>query len=226
MAKFRCIVADPPWNFSDHLTMSETKRGSASNYDTLTVEDLKNLPVKDICEEDSILILWVPSSLLADGLDVMSAWGFRQTQTHVWIKTKNVPLRELAKQVIKAATNDFLSNIIEGFCLDNILAFGLGRLFRQTHELALVGVRGKIYKYVENKSQRSVHFGPVTKHSSKPESLQDKIDKIFSGNNKLEMFARRDRPGWICIGNESPSTFGQDIRDSLKRLANENFITR
>jgi len=63
--------------------MSETKRGAASIYSTLSIEDLKVLPVKDIAEDDAVLLLWCPSSLIEDGLEVMKAWGFRQTQTHI-----------------------------------------------------------------------------------------------------------------------------------------------
>lgn len=204
--RFQVLVSDPPWNFSDSLAMAPTKRGASSNYQTLNLEDLKSLPVKEVAENDAVLALWCPSSLLLEGLEVMNAWGFRQTQTHVWVKTKKIPLRNAVK------------NILSGeFRLDNILSFGMGRLFRGTHELALIGVRGKVYQYLLNKSQRSVHFYPGTKHSTKPEALQDMLDVMFNGN-KLEMFARRDRPGWTCVGLECPSTLGIDIRDSLSAL--------
>ena len=49
------------------------------------------------------------------------------------------------------------------------------------------------------------------------------LDIMFPGDdiNKIELFARRDRPGWKCIGNENPSTIGQDIRDSLEILKSQ-----
>ena len=40
------------------------------------------------------------------------------------------------------------------------------------------------------------------KHSEKPEALQDMIDATWPDAIKAEMFARRRRPGWACIGNE------------------------
>lgn len=224
---FRCIVADPPWSFSDSLTMADTKRGASSNYDTLSIEDLKNLPVKDLCEDDAVLVLWVPSSLLSEGLEVMKAWGFRQTQTIVWVKTKKESLKNLHLKIVpviqnllgnKKSDTNILKGILNSFSLSSILGFGMGRLFRQTHELAIVGVRGKIYGFLQNKSQRSVHFFPSTKHSTKPEALQDMLDVMFPGSKKLELFARRDRSGWICAGNECPSTISEDIRDSIDRL--------
>lgn len=39
-------------------------------------------------------------------------------------------------------------------------------------------------------------------HARKPEELQDWIEEAFTGQNRLELFARRNRPGWTCYGNE------------------------
>jgi N6-adenosine-specific RNA methylase IME4 len=50
------------------------------------------------------------------------------------------------------------------------------------------------------------------------------LDLMFPGksNKKIEMFARRDRPGWVCIGNQAPATINKDIRESIKDTLNEN----
>ena len=37
----------------------------------------------------------------------------------------------------------------------------------------------------------------------------------------LELFARRDRPGWTTVGLECPSTEGEDIFASIDRLTDE-----
>jgi len=48
------------------------------------------------------------------------------------------------------------------------------------------------------------------------------LEKMFPGeeHHKIELFARRDKTGWTCVGNESPSTPGEDIRVSIDRLKN------
>ena len=97
--KFNIICADIPWMFSDKLKMSDVKRGAESQYSVLTQEKLKTLPVQDICADDSLLCLWVPSSLLAEGLELMNVWGFRQTQTFVWVKTKKEPFKSIVKEI-------------------------------------------------------------------------------------------------------------------------------
>jgi len=225
--KTNLIVADCPWSFSDKLEMSDVKRGAEANYSTLSIEDLKNLDVKSITEDDALLVLWCPSSLLKEGLEVMQSWGFRQTQTHVWVKIKISPFKFLLKEFIKSFKKDNLNilNIIKdginSFNLNNILAFGMGRVFRGCHEIAILGVKGKIYKHIKNKSQRSVHFYPVTKHSEKPELLQDMLEKMFPDfkGKMVELFARREREGWVCVGNEIKGEhFPEDIRDSIERI--------
>jgi len=236
MKKFSVICADPPWQFSDGLKMEAVKRGAGSQYDELNIEAIKNLPVQKIAADDSVLVLWVPGSFLQEGLDTMKAWGFDQKQIHVWVKTKKEPLELLSKVFTackrswkKVFTGKSLFSAAElqqalftenlhSFELDNILAFGMGRLFRQTHEIALVGTRGKVYGNLKNKSQRSVHFGPVLKHSAKPEKIQDMLELMFPEGHKVELFARRSRKGWTCLGNQCPDTEGEDIRDSLKNL--------
>lgn len=224
--KFRVIVADPPWPFNDSLRMSDVKRSSEANYDVMTIADIRQLPIKNYIHPDgSILALWVPGSLLQDGMDTMKDWGFQQKQVYVWAKTKKDT--SIKKDVYKTAQQvheDLSGGFSEDEILDNLtvdpnglLAFGMGRLFRQTHEICLIGTSSnKIYQKLKNKSQRSVCLSPNLGHSSKPENLQDSLDLMFPRGKKLELFARRHRKGWVCLGNEICD--GEDIRVSLAKL--------
>lgn len=226
MVKFDVLVVDPPYSFSDKLKMSDVKRSADSQYNgTLSINDIKELPVSKITQDDAVLFLWVPSSLLQEGLDIMKTWGFKQTQTHVWTKTKKDPLESLRKKLKQAVRikdkKDLLTEIdslIDSFDLSEIVSCFMGRLFRQTHEVALVGVKGKIYNKLQDKSQRSVHFGFNGKHSAKPEHAQDFLDKMFPSGNKIEIFARRQKTNWTCLGNENKMTEKEDVLLSLKKL--------
>lgn len=225
MAKFSIIVSDCPWAANDELKMSKTKRGASSQYSVLDIEAIKALKVKDISEDNALLALWVPSWLLQEGLDVMKAWGFTQKQTHIWVKTKKSPLQSLAKSFVKniklfssSSDKKFLIQLFDDFDMSNVLSCYLGRLFRQTHEICLIGTRGSVYKQLRNKSQRSVHFGYNLKHSAKPENLQDMLDIMFPEAKKIELFARRSRAGWVTRGNECPDSLTQDIRESIEEL--------
>jgi len=77
---FRAIVSDPPWTFGDALPRSEDKpkRGASRQYEVMNVESLSSLRVDRVALDDSLLFLWVPASMIADGLKVMTGWGFER----------------------------------------------------------------------------------------------------------------------------------------------------
>ena len=213
--KANCIICDCPYKFSDPLRQSKTKRGAEDNYKSvMTNQEILAMDIPSIAADDCVLVLWVPSSMIAFGVECCEHWGFKVTQTFVWVKTKKNPLKSLL-----SFKKGGIWEAIANFDANSILNFFMGHLFRQTHEIALVAVKGKYTKLMKNKSQRSVCIAPALKHSEKTEILQDRLDIIFPDLPKVELFARRDRPGWKCLGNECPSTYGQEINDSIKKLS-------
>jgi N6-adenosine-specific RNA methylase IME4 len=223
--KFNVIVADPPWSPSDSLSMSDVKRGASANYPVLSVEQICNIPVKKISDPDGcVLALWVLGSMLEDGMKVMKSWGFEQKQVYVWVKTKkqkSINLLAYKDTILKWKENptSFIKGLIDtSFTIgDWLLSFGMGRLFRQSHEICLIGVNNtKIYKQLDNKSQRSVCFEENKGHSIKPDHLQESLELMFPTAMKLEMFARRNRDGWITIGHDVSN--GEDILQSIQIL--------
>lgn len=224
---------DCPWDFSDQLTMSDVARGAKANYSTMTLDDIKALDIKSLADPDGcVLALWVPSSLLQEGLDTMKAYGFNQKQTYIWVKTKKNPLENVGKLITSIKDvptkenfkvfKNIIKDIVFRADVSQVLSMFLGRLFRQSHEICLIGTNNnKIYKKLKNKSQRSVSFGQNLKHSEKPEHLQDSLDVMFGDVPKLEIFARRSRPGWRCIGNECLDSLGIDVRDSIEEIKKE-----
>ena len=236
---YNVIVCDHPWSFSDQLKQSSVKRGASSNYLTMSIDDIKNMKIKDLADPNgAVLAMWVPSSLLIEGLDIMKHYGFHYKQNYIWVKTKKEPLEEVSSVInksIKIATkissiSDLKSSLkdlsvaaadtIHNLDFSSLLGFGMGHLFRQTHEICIIGINNnKIYKKLQNKSQRSVSLATNLKHSQKPEHLQDSFDLMFDQNcKKIELFSRRQRPGWDCIGNQAPNTIGQDINISIENL--------
>lgn len=43
---------------------------------------------------------------------------------------------------------------------------------------------------------------PSTKHSKKPECAYKMLEDMFPNASKIELFARNERDGWDCFGNE------------------------
>ena len=208
---FNLIVADPPWSFDDTLKKmkAKTKRSAASQYNLMSHAEVASIDVKSVTDPSwCVCVLWVPSTLVSHGLDVLASWGFSFKQTFVWVKIKN-DVTKTAKKSLKDTEN---------IDPNELLAFGMGRLFRATHEIALVGTSGKPYDNLQDRSQRSVMLEVNTSHSSKPETLQDRLEKMFPTAKKLEMFARRTRQGWTCLGNEIDCL---DINDAIALLSKQ-----
>jgi N6-adenosine-specific RNA methylase IME4 len=50
---------------------------------------------------------------------------------------------------------------------------------------------------------------PVAEHSRKPDEIYERIERLVDGPY-LELYARRDRPGWMTWGNELPFVLAED----------------
>lgn len=77
--------------------------------------------------------------------------------------------------------------------------FGMGHHVRAEHETCIVAVRGRPRPKILN--IRSTFEAEVKKHSAKPEEFFDLVETMCEGPY-VELFARRERPGWMCLGNE------------------------
>jgi N6-adenosine-specific RNA methylase IME4 len=84
--KYRIIYADPPWQYSDKRDGNFT--GAEDHYKTMSIEELCNLPIKDITQENAVLFLWVTSPLLAECFAVIDAWGFKYKASYIWDKIR------------------------------------------------------------------------------------------------------------------------------------------
>src|SRR5262249_54979986 len=95
-------------------------------------------------------------------------------------------------------------------------AFGQGHILRGATELVLLGTRGRMPRRQTRaaKSVRSLLGGvdlldargamivaPLREHSRKPEQLHEAIETLYPGPY-CELFARTDRPGWDCTGDQ------------------------
>lgn len=86
-AKYRVVYADPPWKYGDQLT--EDYGAVKFHYPAMTIKELCALPVRDLCESDAVLFMWVTSPLLYEALPIIDAWGFTYKTSFVWDKIKH-----------------------------------------------------------------------------------------------------------------------------------------
>ena len=74
--KYNIIYADPPWHFKTYSNKGE-KRSAVQHYNCMSINDIYDLPVKDISDDNAILFLWAIDSMLPEALEVIKRWGFK-----------------------------------------------------------------------------------------------------------------------------------------------------
>jgi N6-adenosine-specific RNA methylase IME4 len=181
--RFSTVLADPPWRFQNSTGKIAPEHRRLSRYSTLSLNEIKSLPVATIAAPTSHLYLWVPNALLAEGLAVMEAWGFTYKSNIVWHKIR------------KDGGPD---------------GRGVGFYFRNVTELVLFGVRGKNARTL-SPGRSQVNFIATRKreHSRKPDELYPIIEACSPGPY-LELFARGARRGWKSWGNQADVDYRPD----------------
>lgn len=173
--KFKTILADPPWRFQNSTGKMAPEHKRLSRYPTMNLEDIKSLPVSNLCDKTAHLYLWVPNALLTEGLEVMKSWGFKYKTNIIWYKIRKDggPDRR-----------------------------GVGFYFRNVTEVVLFGVKGSMRTLQKGRSQENIILERKREHSRKPDGLYKIIEECSEGEY-LELFGRGTRDGWNCLGNQS-----------------------
>ncbi|MDW7646459.1 MAG: MT-A70 family methyltransferase [Desulfuromonadales bacterium] len=174
--KFATVLADPPWQFANRTGKMAPEHKRLNRYPTMDLQAIKDLPVEAIVKDTAHLYLWVPNALLAEGLEVMSHWGFTYKTNLIWYKIRKDggPDRR-----------------------------GVGFYFRNVTEIILFGTRGKNARTLQpGRSQENIISTQKREHSRKPDEQYDLIESCSPGPY-IELFARGPRKGWSVWGNQS-----------------------
>lgn len=181
--RFKTILADPPWQFQNRTGKMAPEHKRLNRYPTMTLEEIKALPVENVADDGSHLYLWVPNALLPEGLEVMKAWGFQYKTNLVWEKVR------------KDGGPD---------------GRGVGFYFRNVTELLLFGVRGSNARTLApGRTQVNLVRSQKREHSRKPDEIITLIEQCSAGPY-LELFARGKRDGWTLWGNQANLDYEPD----------------
>lgn len=173
------IEADPPWSY---LTYSNREQGTVPHrsedapYESMTLQELKALPVDEIAAKDCVLHMWFISSHLDQALELGRAWGFAYKSLGLnWVKTqKGDPEKP---------------------------KMGMGKWLRQESELGLIFTKGKPSR--DSAGVRQTILEPAREHSRKPDVRLERLEQLVETETRLEMFSRSSRKGWDAMGNET-----------------------
>jgi N6-adenosine-specific RNA methylase IME4 len=178
--RFRTILADPPWQFTNRTGKVAPEHRRLSRYSTLSMQDIITLPVDKVTADTAHLYLWVPNALLPEGMMVLEAWGFSYKTNLIWHKVR------------RDGGSD---------------GRGVGFYFRNVTEMILFGVKGKNARTLApGRSQVNLLATRKREHSRKPDEQYGIIDACSPGP-RLELFGRGIRKGWTTWGNQADEDY-------------------
>ncbi len=191
---YRVIAMDVPWKY---VTWSKKGMGRSPDrhYPTMTIEEIKALPIRDLCHPAGTLLqFWVIDTHVEMSFPIIKDYGFTyKTVGFYWTKTNK----------------------------DGTPFMGGGHWTRANPEHAMEAYFGDTEQEVErsflctmgkpkriSKSVRRWISSPRRRHSEKPDEFYDRCRQLTAGPY-LELFARCYRDGWTVWGNEIDD-FGND----------------
>lgn len=203
---YGAILADPPWRFA---TYSEKGRGRCPDgeratrsrdgyyrdgqrhnrperhYATMTLDEIKALPVGDLAAKDCVLLLWAVDPMLPQAFEVGEAWGFKyKTVAFYWAKERRVT-SERHKLHSDPDHKRF--------------PIGTGYWTRSNPEQCLLFVKGHPKRL--SAAVRKLVISPRREHSRKPDVCKTDVERLVAGPY-CELFSRESRPGWDVWGDQ------------------------
>lgn len=187
MKRYRCIMVDPPWNIRTKKPTYEALHPGLNKYPqwensitypTMSLWEIATLPVPELAAENAWLWLWVTNGrvdkkhvCIEEGLRLMREWGFNFNASITWAKGSGIP------------------------CFAP---------YMYVTEICLFGYRGRLGVndgIIKASQLQTLHTASRTRHSEKPITMYQDINRIFPGP-RLDMFSRRRIEGWEQWGAE------------------------
>ncbi|MFN3729144.1 MAG: MT-A70 family methyltransferase [Fimbriimonadaceae bacterium] len=189
--RFQLALIDPPWFYYGDPNKNAA---AGKHYPLMSQEELAALPVRQILTRRAAVFLWATGPRLDMAIDLLRAWGLHyRGVAYVWVKTnaKGEPIRgQGIPPTFTKPTTEFL------------LA-------------ATTIVRGRPLP-VHDMAQGQVVLHARGRHSEKPAVFHGLLEELLGDVSRVELFARHQRPGWTCLGEEID---GRSIQDTLAEIA-------
>ncbi|MBO9592758.1 MAG: hypothetical protein J7599_07590 [Niabella sp.] len=185
--KYSIIYADPPWHQKGgrkiggykvvdgkQIFHSEYQKSLDLPYNTMTVEEIAAIPIREVVAKDAFLFMWVTNKYLLKCEPVIKAWGFEYSSCITWKK------RRMGGGMggVVRITSEYL-------------------LFCRRVNLKAMDI---IPESVIEAKRPYVNGAP--RHSKKPPIFREMIEAVSPPLPRLEMFAREQYPGWDVFGDQ------------------------
>lgn len=188
--RYELIVADPPWKQAKggKKSVRENSSGRPLDYPVCSLGEIKeHLRVADALTSDNAVLF-------------------------LWTIDKYLfEAEEMAKELGYKLHARMIWNKVTGIPAAFTVRYG--------HEYLLYMYKGKLIPVAteERGKIHTVFTEQVKRHSQKPEISFEIINKLYPELKKLEMYARLEREGYDCWGNEvaPPTESRSDWLDEL-----------
>jgi N6-adenosine-specific RNA methylase IME4/ParB-like chromosome segregation protein Spo0J len=197
--RYGIILADwprKPWAYSDETGVD---RSPANHYPVQNFDwaiDMLAPMIRKLAAPDCMLAFWSTAASLVDDLEIMAEAGF------VSLRPRDGDgrlLRDARGLLAPPAGGAYRSHLIW-----DKQVIGMGRWFRDRHELLLIGVRGNFPAPAPGTQSHSIFSERRVEHSTKPDFVAAEIERLWPSIPKIEMFRRgAPRPGWSAWGNDA-----------------------
>ena len=87
MSRYATIVADPPWDVKRGPDWGSGGPSRALPYPTMSLEEIADLPVRELADKRAHLYLWTINAYIEDTYEIARLWGFRPVVLLTWAKT-------------------------------------------------------------------------------------------------------------------------------------------
>lgn len=196
MGNYELILCDPPWQYGNKIS-----NGAAENhYKTMTLSELKRLPIWDVAAKDAVLAMWYTGTHTEEAIELAQAWGFRvrTMKGFTWVKLNRYAERRFNMALESGELVDF-SDLLS--MLNNETRMNGGNYTRANTEDLLIATRGIGLERV-NASIKQVVYTCLGEHSEKPWEVRHRLELLYGDVRRVELFARDSWPGWDRWGNQ------------------------
>lgn len=173
--KYRIIYADPPWQQSKggKKAVRANSSGNSLDYQTCAIEEIYG------------------------HLKTAASHATENSVLFLWTIDKYLfEAQHMAERLGYKLHARMIWNKITGIPAAFTIRYG--------HEYLLFMYSGKLLPVSKDERGKihSVFSEKVKRHSQKPQIAYEIIERLYPFCNRLELYARNERQGWDCWGNE------------------------
>ena len=197
---FQLVYADPPWSYGNTISNG----AAVDHYLTMSITDLKRLPVWDLAAENSVLAMWYTGTHNQEAIELAEAWGFtvRTMKGFTWVKLNQRAETRINAALAGGEITDFY-DFLE--LLNAETRMNGGNHTRANTKDLLIATRGKGLER-KNASIKQVIYSPLGEHSQKPWEARHRLELLYGDVSRIELFSRTAAPGWDFWGNQCDSS--------------------